>query len=110
LLEAGTPDGIHGSSLAPLLTGTRKGGSLASIAEGKGCVSLNKGRWKMMHVEEMDAYYLYDLSVDRLGRKDVSGTYARQKTEMKALVDEYLDLRAGIPVIEGKLMTGDVTQ
>jgi arylsulfatase len=110
LLETETPDGIHGSSLAPLLSGARKSGSLTSVAEGKGCLSVNTGRWKMMHVEEMDAYYLYDLSVDRLGRKDVSGTYARQSAEMKALVDEYFDLRAGIPVIEGKLMTGDVTR
>ena len=110
LLETGTPDGIHGTSLAPLLSGARKGGSLTSIAEGRGCLSVNNGRWKMMHVEEMDAYYLYDLSVDRLGRKDVSGTYARQSAEMKALVGEYFDLRAGIPVIEGKLMTGDVTR
>ena len=110
LLGSEPPKGIHGSSLAPLLSGSRERGSFVSVAEGRGCVSVNRGRWKMMHDENLDAYYLYDLSADRLGRKDVSGTYASEMGEMKALVDEYLDLRAGVPVVEGKLMTGDVTQ
>jgi arylsulfatase A-like enzyme len=109
LIGSEMPVGINGSSLVPLLSGNKKDDSRVTIAEGDDCVSLNTKRWKILYLDASDAYRLYDLSVDRLGRSDVSVDYGSQQVEMKSLLEEYLDVRAGKPVIEEKLMTGQIT-
>ena len=73
-------------------------------------MSVVKDNWKLLYIEDAESYQLFDLAADRLGRKDVSATHAGRNAEMKALVAEYLDLRAGIPVEDGKLMIGNVNQ
>jgi uncharacterized sulfatase len=94
------PDGLHGGSLTPLLRGEFVPVAEYSIAEGDFCTSINKGNWKLVHVDSTDAYGLFDLSVDPVGLVDVSDRYPRKTAELKAIVDDYLarvaELQGGV--------------
>jgi hypothetical protein len=99
---------VQGASLIPALSGGRHGGPHVTVSEGRGNVSVVKDRWKLLYKEETGTSQLFDLSSDRWGRRDVSASFAPTKAEMQMLLDEYLDLRAGVPVADGKLMIGGV--
>ena len=110
LIGIPVPPGVHGVGLEDQMAGGTPGGLRNSIAEGEKCVSLNQDFWKLLYVDSTETYHLYDLKADRLGQVDVSRRYAGRAAEMKALVDEYLSMRAGMPLDGEQLMSGDVTR
>jgi arylsulfatase A-like enzyme len=105
---ASSPFGVQGTSLVPALSGGRHGGPQVTVSEGRGNISVVKDHWKLLYTEETGSSQLFDLASDRWGRRDVSASFAPAKEEMQTLLDEYLDLRAGVPVEDGKLMIGGV--
>jgi arylsulfatase A-like enzyme len=91
-----TPAFLHGTSLMPILKGAAGAGADYSIAEGDFCTSLNMGHWKIMYVDTTNAYHLYKLDDDPLGKVDVGDRYPLEAARLKAAIDEYLASAAGV--------------
>ena len=90
IIGATPPANIDGVALTPLLEGRSASVAEYSIAEGDFCTSLNMLGWKLMYVDSTDAYQLYYLADDPLGREDVSDRYPDKVADMRAILDEYL--------------------
>lgn len=110
LTGATLPEKLHGTSLIPLLNGDHSRPAGHTIAEGDYCTSLNKGHWKLLHVDSTGTYQLFDLSVDPVGLNDVSESYPDKFMEMKSIVEEYLRVVAELQKEDAQPMSDDTVR